>query len=385
MKKKILYFMPDCPTEGKAGNITRCIQMLEFLNDSYEYNEVDFLSVSDWGTWTPTSTKAFHDLYPNINLILTNRKIDKKKHPVKSVFFYKIPNFLPKLLRGITIDISNPFLNKKVTKILNAKKYDKIIISYASWSSLVDRLAYKSYLILDSHDFITAQSRNKINRIGKLFQSEVKAMRKFDEIWTFSVEERYIFEQFTDSKVVHIPVSFPQKALNPLKQDYKYDVVYVASNNPHNVNSINWFLEKVLPYLKDNIKIHVIGKVGKEIKKEYPNVIIHGMVDDLQEFYDNARITICPMLSGTGVKIKVLESLSNNLPVVTNTRGVDGLSQKNDNGCLVTDDAKEFAGYIEILLKNDELYDDLRQKAHEFVKNNHSLEKETVFFKNKFS
>ena len=109
------------------------------------------------------------------------------------------------------------------------------------------------------------------------------------------------------------------------------------------------------------------------------------MVDDLQEFYDNARITICPMLSGTGVKIKVLESLSNNLPVVTNTRGVDGLSQKNDNGCLVTDDAKEFAGYIEILLKNDELYDDLRQKAHEFVKNNHSLEKETVFFKNKFS
>ncbi len=377
--------MPDCPTEGKAGNITRSRQVLEFLNDSYKTNDVDFLSISDWGTWTPSSTQAFHDLYLNINLILTNRKIDKKKYPVKSFFFYKIPNFIPKLLKGISIDISNPFLNKKVTKILNAKKYDKIIISYASWSSLIDNLNYKSYLILDSHDFITAQSRNKVNRIGKLFQSEIEAMRKFNEIWTFSVEEKYIFEQFTDSKIVHIPVSFPQKSLSPLKQDYKYDVVYVASNNPHNISSINWFLEKVLPFFKSNIKIHVIGKIGNEIKKKYPNVVIHGMVDDLQEFYDNGRITICPMLSGTGVKIKVLESLSNNLPVVTNTRGVDGLSQKNDNGCLVTDDASEFAGYIEDLLKDNELYDKLRNKAFEFIKNNHSLEKEITFFKNKFS
>lgn len=377
--------MPDCPTEGKAGNITRCIQVLEFLNNSSENNEVDFLSISDWGTWTPFSIQMFHNLYPNINLILTNRKIDKKKNPVKSFFFYKIPNFIPKLLRGTTIDISNPFLNKKVSKILNAKKYDKIIISYASWSSLIDDLNYNTYKILDSHDFITAQSRNKISKIGKLFQSEVKALRKFDEVWTFSIEEKYIFEQFTDGKIVHIPVSFQQKDLNLISNYYKYDVVYVASNNPHNIKSINWFLEKVLPYLNNNIQIHIIGKIGDEIKKEYPNVIIHGMVDDLQEFYDNARITICPMLSGTGVKIKVLESLSNNLPVVTNTRGVDGLSQKSDNGCLVTDNDEEFARYIEFLLKDDVLYEDLRNKAYSFIKNNHSLEKEKIFFKNKFS
>lgn len=374
--------MPDCPTEGKAGNITRCIQTLELLNNSG--NEIDFLSISDWGTWTPDSTQKFYDLYPNINLLLTNRKIDINKSPVKSFLFYKIPNFIPKFLRGTTIDISNPFLNRKVTKILNVKRYDVIIISYASWSSLIDKLGYKSYLILDSHDFITAQSKNKINKIGKLFQSEVEALRKFDEIWTFSVEEKYIFEQFTEGKVIHIPVSFPQKPLKPLKQDYKYDIIYVASNNPHNINSINWFLEKVLPLLKLDIKIHIIGKVGKEINKEYPNIIIHGIVDELQEFYDNSRIAICPMLSGTGVKIKVLESLSNGLPVITNTRGVDGLSQKKENGCMVTDDCEEFAKHIESLLKNDELYEKLRNQAYNFILNNHNIERETIFFENKF-
>lgn len=380
-KKNILYYMPDCPTDGKAGNITRSRQMLEFLNISN--NNVDFLSISDWGTWTPESIAEFHRIYPNIKLILTNRKIDKKRFPIKSVLLYKLPNFIPKLLKGINIDISNPFLNKKVTKIINAKKYDTIIISYASWSSLIDKLGYKSYLILDSHDFITAQSRNKIHKIGKLFQSEMKAINKFDETWTFSIEEKYIFEQFTKSKIVHIPVSFPQTAL--LQKDYfQYDILYVASNNPHNTISIKWFLDKVLPLVDPQFKIHIIGKIGKEITNKYPNVVVHGLVESLDEFYDNAKITICPMLSGTGVKIKVLESLSNNLPVVTNTRGVDGLSQKNNNGCLVSDTPEGFAQDINKLLTDDTYYKQIQQQAFAFIEKNHNLEDEKRFFKNKF-
>jgi len=61
------------------------------------------------------------------------------------------------------------------------------------------------------------------------------------------------------------------------------------------------------------------------------------MVANLVEFYQNVSIVICPMFSGTGVKIKVLEALSYGIPVVTNQRGVDGLLNKSANGCLVTE------------------------------------------------
>lgn len=375
--------MPDCPTEGKAGNITRCNQLLQILNDSG--NEVDFLSISDWGTWTKESKEKFFSIYPNINLILTNRKIDIKTKPIQSLFFYKIPNLLPKIIRGFTIDISNPFLNKKITKIINSKKYDQIIVSYASWSSIIDGLKYKSHLILDSHDFITGQSNKKLSKIGKIFQREINAINKFDEIWTFSIEEKYIFEQFSKANVFHIPISFPLN-FQEIKPQYNYDVLYVASSNPHNIKSINWFLEHVLPNINKQIKIHIIGKIGKEIQnKNFENIIIHGIVDDLNVFYKNAKMTICPMLSGTGVKIKVLESLSFGLPVITNTRGVDGLSQKSQNGCIVTDDAFEFASKINQLMVDQKLYCSLVDEAIQFFKTNHHEAFEHNFFKSKFS
>ncbi|MCI0920713.1 glycosyltransferase [Sphingobacterium rhinopitheci] len=382
--KNILYFMPDCPTAFKAGNITHSLKVLHYLNETAITNTVDFLSLSDWGTWSEESINKFHTLFPNINLILLNRKIDKKKHPIKSILFYKIPNFIIKLFKKKSIDISNPFLNNKVTKLFNSKVYDNIIISYATWSSFVDNINYKSHLILDSHDFITAQSKHKTNKIGHLFQSEMKAARKFDEIWTFSIEEKYIFEQFTKSKVTYLPFCFHKKEITPLQKIYKYEVLYVASINPHNYNSMQWFISEVLPLLSKDIRIHVVGKIGETIE-EHPNIIIHGMVEDLQEYYDNARITICPMLSGTGVKIKVLESLNNNIPVVTNTRGVDGLVQKKNNGCLVTEDAQEFASSIKKLLSDDLFYVDMVKQAHNYITDNHNLDNEIQFYKQKFS
>ncbi len=383
MKKKILYFVPDCPVAGAAGNITRFKQMLEYLNDAHQNYEIDFVSLSDWGEWNPETIAKFKRIFPHINLILLQRKIEKSK-VLKSIFLYKIPNAIPKLLRGTSVDISNPFLNKKFTKIINSKKYDIIIISYASWGSLVKNINYKSHLILDTHDFITAQNRRKKKKIGKYFQSEMDIINLFDEIWTFSVEEKYIYEQFSDKKVIHLPIAFEQ---NPLirKEQYTYDIVYVASQNPHNIKGVHWFLNEVLPLLNPKYKVHIIGRICQEINGEYENVVKHGLVDDIAEFYENAKITICPMLSGTGVKIKVLESLSYNLPVVTNVRGVDGLLNKSENGCLVADTPKEFANKIDLLLTNEDFYFETQKLAHSFFKKNHNLDTEKEFFRIFFS
>lgn len=383
MKQKILYFVPDCPVAGAAGNITRFRQMLEYLNDAHQTSEVDFVSISDWGEWNTQTISKFKNTFPHINLILLPRKIDKK-NVLKSIFCYKIPNAIPKLIRGTSVDISNPFLHRKFTKILNAKKYDKVIISYASWGSLVRDIAYKSHLILDTHDFITAQNRNKKHKIGRYFQTEMDIINLFDEIWTFSSEEKYIFEQFSDKKVIHLPIAFEQQPLVK-KEKHRYDIMYVASRNPHNINGIHWFLDTVLPLLNPSYKVHIIGRIGQDIKKEYPNVVIHGLVEDISEFYQNAKISICPMLSGTGVKIKVLESLSYAVPVVTNRRGVDGLTNKTENGCLVTDVPQEFAQVIDNLLSDDAFYEKQRQLAFEFFHKNHRIDAEKAFFQQKFS
>ncbi|MDO4763477.1 MAG: glycosyltransferase [Flavobacteriaceae bacterium] len=371
MKQKILYFVPDCPVAGAAGNITRFKQMLFYFNEM-QNAEVDFISLSDWGDWFPENIQKFKKIFPNINLILLERKNDKRNFLLHWLF-YKIPNFIPKLLRGISVDISNPFLNKRFAKIINAKKYDKIIISYASWGNLIKNIKYKTHLILDTHDFITGQKRNKRDKIGKFFQSEMQILNNFDEIWTYSVEEEYIFGQFTDKKITLIPISFPYNETQ-IKDKYLYDVIFVGSNNPHNITGIQWFAKEVIPYLS-GIKVHIIGKVCTEIP-DHPNFVKHGLVDSLEEIYHNAKVVICPMLSGTGVKIKVLEALSYALPVITHRRGIDGLINKTENGCIVCDDGKQFAEVINKLLNDNKLYRSKKDESKKYFLQNHTPEKE---------
>ncbi|SIS51201.1 Glycosyltransferase involved in cell wall bisynthesis [Kaistella chaponensis] len=367
MKKKILYFMPDNPVSGKAGNLTRASQMLHYLQRLSSNYDVDFLSIGDWGDWDEINKEKFVSQYPNVNLHLINRK-GSKTNKLKAFFQYKLLNIIPKLLKGTSIDITNPILRNKVKNFINKEKYDIIIISYASWAQVIDGISKGPYLIIDTHDFITAQSRKKTDKIGKLFQNEIQILRKFDEIWTYSVEEEYIFEQFTDKKVTLIPVSFPLN-FNKEKRTATYDVIYVASKNPHNIAGINWFLKEVLPFLRD-VKIHIIGRICSEIG-DYENVVKYGMVDDLDDFYRNSRVAICPMLSGTGIKIKVIEALSYGIPVVTNRRGVDGLVNKKENGCLVSDDPKIFAEDINRLLTDQIFYDRTKNEAISYFQNNH--------------
>lgn len=370
MKQKILYFAPDCPVAGAAGNITRFKQMLNYLNNTESY-EVDFVSLSDWGDWDKNTIEIFEQEYPHINLILLNRKVNGNF--LKKIFLYKIPNAIPKLLRGTSVDITNPFLVRKFSKIINAKKYDKIIISYAVWGKLIKNLEHKTHLILDTHDFITAQHRHRKNKIGKLFQSEMNTLNSFDEIWTYSVEEEYIFGQFTDKKIKLMPISFPYRPTE-IKNQYLYDIIFVGSNNPHNILGIKWFINEVIPHLSD-IKIHIIGKICNEIP-DHPNIIKLGMVKDLDEIYNDTKIAICPMLSGTGIKIKVLEALSYALPVITNRRGVDGLVNKSLNGCIVCEKGEDFANEIIHLLKDNHFYLNKKQEAQQYFLQNHSVEQE---------
>lgn len=382
-KQRILYFVPDCIITRKAGNVTRFKQMLDYLNNATNC-EVDFVSLSDVGGWVKDTDIEFKKQYPNINLILLSRKLHTKDF-VKKLIEYKIPNIIPKIKKLFLkkgLDFVSPFLLRKFTELVHSKKYDKIIITYAYWGNLIKNISYDTHKILDTHDFLTAQNQKDKNKIGEYFQYEMEIMNQFDEVWTFSVEEKYLFEQFSERKIVHLPIAFEQKEILK-KPFYKYDILYVASHNNHNINSINWFLKEVFPLLKGKYQLHIVGRICEYVD-DCESITKHGIVDDISEFYENAKMTICPMLSGTGVKIKVLESLAYNLPVVTNIRGVDGLLNKSENGCLVANTSREFADKIELLLTDEDFYLENQRLAHSFFKKNHNLDREKEFFKTYF-
>ena len=125
-------------------------------------------------------------------------------------------------------------------------------------------------------------------------------------------------------------------------------------------------MSEVYPYLDKNLRILLVGSATKEIHVSYTNVDIIQFVPNLDDIFKDIKVSVCPMFKGTGMKIKVVESMEKGIPVVCNERGVDGLPDKTECGCLVTEDPKEFAEYINKLVKDKEFYDEISEKIRKY-------------------
>ncbi|QIJ89653.1 putative glycosyltransferase [Mesoflavibacter sp. HG96] len=354
---KVLYFFPGNPLVRSQGNHVRAYTLLQYFKA--KNITLDLVAEAD-KHFTEQDVEALKSQK------LVNQVHFLPKHK-KGGLSYFLKVSIPKLFSKIPKPFDRRQLNQQqaFNKVLQANTYDKIIVSYSCWIPLVLDNPYLkgATTIVDTHDFLTSQfkSRKDFN-LGKFFEGEMKLLNSVDQVWAISVEEKYLFEQFIKTPVHLVPHLTTSKIQSTTKT---IDVLYVASENEHNIVAAQWFFNKVYPLLETNISITVVGKINKHIK-DYPNVNKINYVEDLSATYNASKVVICPMLSGTGLKIKVVEALSFNLPVVCNTRGVDGLINKVDNGCLVTDNATKFAAYITQLINDSSFYEANKQKANLF-------------------
>lgn len=371
-KKRILFFMPDNPMRKNAGNKTRALQLLKYFSSRHNKIDVDFVSEEVWGMWEKKDKTLFKEIFPDINLLVLKRKPNNKK-TINYVCF-KILDYILKykwLLFKPQIPNRNTYLlQKQFNRLLDKNRYDVIIISYVEWATLISKniRTKNAKLIVDTHDFITAQQKTSKNfNIGRAFKREIELISLFDESWLLSSDEQFIFSQFAE-KTTHnfVPLMFNKNEIfhkNTLSR--KYDIIYLASRNPHNIKSAKWFFEAVYPKLDPNLKICVIGEIGSFID-DYSNVEKVKFVENLSKYYQQAKIAICPMLSGTGIKVKTVEALSFGLPVVCTYRGLDGLPSKQNNGCILADEPEAFRLAIEELLNDKQFYTLTSNKALSF-------------------
>jgi glycosyltransferase involved in cell wall biosynthesis len=357
--KKVLFFMPDNPLKKNAGNKIRALSFLQYFKSRDIH--VDFVSEYFWGEWNQKDIEEFQLSALARNTFIIRRK-PSKKNLLNYIFGYKIPNFFYRKKLSVFTEVFPELvtfrLKKHFNRILQQNKYDYIFINYASWSSLIEENKHlnSAKTVIDTHDFLTAQHRHRYS-IGSSFQEEIRRLSLFDQVLAISVEEQYIFSQFCQTKVALAPAMLTKPTMNSLgASERKFDIIYVASKNPHNIEAANWFMTEVYPQLPSEINLCFIGQITEYIRKDHVNITLVPFAENLSSYYQDAKIAICPMLSGTGTKIKVIEALSYQLPVVCNLRGVDGMINKSDNGCLVSDDPIEFAQYILDLLNNSKLY-----------------------------
>ena len=155
--------------------------------------------------------------------------------------------------------------------------------------------------------------------------------------------------------------------------------VSVMSGSPTTEN-IFYFYDNILPLIRNKvpkIKLYLVGRDPvKEIKdlSSDPSIVITGFVEDVRPYLAKSSIFVAPMIMGTGIKNKVLEAMSMGKSIVSTEIGAQGINVVSGRDMFITNDEKEFADHVLILLKKKNLRNLLGSNARNIIKNYYSWE-----------
>ncbi len=116
-----------------------------------------------------------------------------------------------------------------------------------------------------------------------------------------------------------------------------------------NVQGLQWMIEKVWPQVKQQCpeaEFHIAGKNPPEHLQAWgkvDGVTFHGMVPSAPEFIRGFRIFVVPLLSGSGMRLKIVEALAMRKCVLSTTVGAEGIEIRPGTDFLQADQPDEFA------------------------------------------
>ena len=366
--KRMLVIYPNNFLQGAMGTNNRIAQLVQLFKEIGF--EIDFFSFENWSSdsnFKNFNTQNKDSIIHKLFLFDFKCNDDGNHHSgLVGRILQKVRNRLKKKEpKKYLHDWAPAKVQDYFSDILSKNNYDVIAMFYTYLATLFENRdihAKKVYFMEDSM-FLqqyswSTNSLERHNLLGMLLNEELTRMRVFDEVFCISNDERIMYEKLTGKDMHFLPHLLPESfapVATPIEKR-RWDVYFIGFNNPFNVEGLAWFLREVYPNLDKNLRIVLVGSATNQIEVSYVNIDIIPFAPDLDEIYNNVKVAICPMFRGTGMKIKVVEAMAKGLPVVCNERGVDGLPDKTLCGCLVTQNAQEFARYINELCSNVDFY-----------------------------
>ena len=126
-----------------------------------------------------------------------------------------------------------------------------------------------------------------------------------------------------------------------------------------NVEALDWFLKDVFPRVREaepRARLKIVGAEAPPLHslRDVKGVEMVGFVEDVREPLGRYALFVCPILAGSGVRVKLLEAFAAGIPVVSTHVGAEGLADKDGEICALADDGAAFAGHVVRLLEHPE-------------------------------
>ncbi len=129
---------------------------------------------------------------------------------------------------------------------------------------------------------------------------------------------------------------------------------------PPNVDAAVWMVREILPRLRErrpNAQLEILGRdPAPQVRalQDAPGVHVRGGVDDVRAALSLAGVLAVPLRIGGGTRLKIVEALAMECPVVSTRVGAEDLPLEDPEHLLLRDAADEFAEALSTTLADAE-------------------------------
>lgn len=213
----------------------------------------------------------------------------------------------------------------------------------------------------------------------RLQNFENEAWRKVDVTLAISREdEQMILADVPNANTIIVPAGWDIPEEKPTGNNEVFPLFFIGSFDwMPNLQGMKWFVEEVMPALTKQIPDLRLNVAGKKIPQEVinyqsPNINIVGEVPDAKSFMLANGVMIVPIISGSGIRIKILEAMALGKCVISTTIAAEGLGLTNGENVLIADDVDGFVKCLNDCMSSEILTKQVGKKAYQFVRNKYN-------------
>ncbi len=276
-----------------------------------------------------------------------------------------------------------------VRRIIRRAKADVIEVDFYQFLDVVEFLPKEIPCVFVHHElrFVRnerllanfAQTSVLQSRKEAVKEHEISQLNKYNEVVTLTPTDRHVLVE----NGVKCPVVVSPAAINASVMPYEGwngNVSFLGgySHFP-NQEGMEWFLGEVTGHLSSEQKamfhFQVIGG-GWPQQYDHMGQLQTQRLGFVEKLSDALRgtILIVPILSGSGMRMKILEAAAMGVPFVTTAVGVEGLQFRHMEECLIADSAEDFAKALVSLMTNAELRLRLADAASKVYREEYSVD-----------
>ena len=271
--------------------------------------------------------------------------------------------------------LSKDFTNK-LEKILKKDRFDIVQLETIYMAPYIETIRQhsKAKIVLRAHNvehkiweriakktFFFAKRWYLRHLIRTLRTFEMSILDKVDGIAAITTTDASFFRRVTATPVIDIPFGVDIEKFDPVFEVGNVPTFYhIGSMNwMPNEEGIKWFLNNAWDHVLERVpeaKLYLAGRnMPKWLQKTRKrNVVVVGEVPDAHEFVNQHNVAVVPLLSGSGMRIKIIESMALGKTVITTLVGAEGIQYSEFENIIIAENVPKLVENISRLYNHPE-------------------------------